>query len=140
MGKKEIGKRILIALAVLVYAFVFYVILDANKYKAVVHTIEGAGKVGVNPTSESLDFGDISLGMSARRRVNIENDTFMPMQVLVWKTGDISDILDVSDQSLRLKPHSSAKIEFDTYIPASAAVDRNYEGRVYIFKIPTFGL
>ena len=134
------GKKVLIGLVVLVYLFVFYIILDANKYKATVHTIDGAGRVGVNPTTESLDFGDISLGMSARRRVNVDNGTFMPMRVLVWKTGGIQDLLDISDQSFRVGPHSKAEIEFTTYIPASASLDQSYEGRVYIFKIPTFGL
>lgn len=105
-----------------------------------VHIIDTAGKVGVNPTSESLDFGDISLGMSAKRKVSIANGTFMPMRVLVWKTGNIDDLIDVSDQNFRLGAHSSSKIEFSTYVPASAVVDSNYEGMVYIFKIPTFGL
>lgn len=134
------GRKILISLAVVAYLFVFYVVLDANKYRAVVHIIEGAGRVGVNPTSESLDFGDISLGMSARRRVDIKNDTFMPMRVLVWPTGDIKDLMDVSDKNFRVGPHSETEVEFITYIPASATIDRDYDGRVYIFKIPTFGL
>ncbi len=134
------GRKILISLAVVVYLFVFYVVLDANKYKAMVHIIEGAGRVGVNPTSESLDFGDISLGMSATRKVDITNQTVMPVRVLVWTTGDIEDLMNVSDKNFRVGAHSDAEIEFSTYIPASAAVDRDYEGRVYIFKIPTFGL
>ena len=134
------GKKILIGLVVVVYLFVLYIVVDANKYKAMVRVIDGAGQVGVNPTSESLDFGDISLGMSARRKVNIANNTFMPMRILIWKTGTIKNIMDVSEQSLRLDPHIDTEIEFTTYIPASAVIDQNYEGRVYIFKIPTFGL
>ena len=30
--------------------------------------------------------------------------------------------------------------EFSTYIPASAGIDQKYDGRVFLFKIPTFGL
>jgi len=140
MEKIGMGKKILIGLVVVVYLFVLYIVVDANKYKAMVRVIDGAGQVGVNPTSESLDFGDISLGMSARRKVNIANNTFMPMRILIWKTGTIKNIMDVSEQSLRLDPHIDTEIEFTTYIPASAVIDQNYEGRVYIFKIPTFGL
>ena len=132
--------KILIWALVIVFAFVFYVVLDANKYKAMVRVIEGAGKVGVNPTTESLDFGDLSRGTSAVRRVDLQNGTFMPVYVMIWKMGSISDLIDIDQNNFRLAPNSGTKIEFATYIPASAEIDGNYTGRVFLFKIPTFGL
>ena len=65
------GEKILAVVLVIVFLFVFYIALDANKYQATVHVIEGEGKVGVNPTTERLDFGDLSPGTSAIRRVDI---------------------------------------------------------------------
>ena len=124
----------------LVFLFVFYITLDANKYPALVRVVEGEGKVGVNPTDLALDFGDLARGTSAVRRVDIQNGTFMPMYVLVWKVGSISSLIEVDKASFRLGPNSGTKIEFLSYMPASAEVERIYKGRVFIFKIPTFGL
>lgn len=132
-------KIVLIVFGV-IFLFVFYVTLDANKYPALVRVVAGEGKVGVNPTDQALDFGDLARGTSAVRRVDIQNGTFMPMYVLVWKVGNISSLIDVDKPNFRLGPNSGTKIEFSSYMPASAEVDKIYKGRVYIFKIPTFGL
>lgn len=124
------------------FLFTFYVSLDANKYRATLRVVEGEGKVGVNPTTLVLDFGDLARGTSAVRRVNLENGTWSPMYVLVWKTGSIAGLMDIEDgkSAFKLKPGTSTKIEFLTYVPASATIDQVYDGRVYLFKIPTFGL
>ena len=49
-GLKRTGKIASIILAA-VFLFLFYVALDANKYQALVHVVEGEGRVGVNPTT-----------------------------------------------------------------------------------------
>ena len=132
--------KVLGIVLLVVFLFVFYVVLDANKYKALVNVIEGEGAVGVNPTSEALDFGDLARGTSAVRRVDINNGTFMPVYVMIWKVGSISDLVDIGKNNFRLAAHSEEKVEFTSYIPASGEVGRNYTGRVFLFKIPTFGL
>ncbi len=144
--KKQAGRplrtrdKIIGIILIIIFLFVFYVVLDANKYRALVHIIPGAGKVGINPTTESLDFGDLSPGMSQVRKVKINNGTFMPVYVMIWKTGGISDLMTISDNYFKVKPGEEKQIEFPVYVPASAVVDANYTGRVYLFKIPTFGL
>jgi len=137
MGKGE--KLLTIVLAVVVL-FMFYVALDANKYQAVVHVIEGEGKVGINPTAERLDFGDLSRGTSAVRTVKIQNGTIMPMYVMIFKTGKIGELMDMSNNYFKLESDTEETIEFQVYMPASANIDDTYEGRVYLFKVPTFGL
>ena len=132
--------KILIGVLIVVFLFVFYVVLDANKYRAMVHVIEGEGKVGVNPTAEAIDFGDLSRGTSAVRRVDLKNGTFMPVYVMVFKTGGVSELMQIDQNYFKLAPHSETKIEFLVYMPASAEIDKTYSGRVYLFKIPTFGL
>lgn len=136
---KAYEKVVLVVVAVLAL-FIFYVALDANKYRATVHVIEGEGKVGVNPTDLALDFGDLSRGTSAVRRVDLQNGTFMPMYVFMIKTGDISSLVKIDKNNFRLNPREQTKIEYTVYIPASAPVDATYNGRVYLFKVPTFGL
>jgi len=136
----KMSDKIIGVVLIIIFLFVFYIVLDANKYSAMVNVIEGEGKVGVNPTAESLDFGDLSRGTSAIRRVDLQNNTFMPVYVGILKLGSISDLVDISKNNFKLRPGDKTKIEFLTYIPASAELNRIYTGRVYLFKIPTFGL
>ncbi len=140
--------KVIGVILIICFLFVFYVVLDANKYRMQVLVIEGEGKVGVNPTSELLDFGDMSRGTESVRTVTMKNGTFMPMYVLVWKTGKLAELVDVTDKTsgedasaFKLKSDDiEVKLDFTTRMPASAQIGDKYTGRVYIFKIPTFGL
>lgn len=128
--------KIIGALLIVIFLFAFYIALDANKYRAMVHVIDGAGKVGVNPTTSALDFGDLSRGTSAVRRVDIANGTTIPMYIVIVKTGGLSDLVSASKNYFTVAPHTDTKVEFTTYVPASAQIDARYDGRVYLFKIP----
>ncbi len=132
--------KIIGGVLIIVFLFLFYIVLDANKYSATLRVIEGQGKVGVNPLTTSLDFGDLSRGTSAVRKVDLSNGTVMPMYVAIVKTGSFSDLVTVSENNFKLLPGTTKKIEFAAYVPASAEIDKIYNGRVYLFKIPTFGL
>ena len=134
------SQKVFIIVLLVVFLFVFYVMLDANKYRAMVHVIEGKGAVGVNPTTESLDFGDLSPGTSAVRRVSIENGTFMPMYIAVVQIGRISDLIELNKNNFKLGAGESTKIDFTLYMPASGEIGGDYRGRVYLFKVPTFGI
>lgn len=125
-------------LVLVIFLFVFYVVLDANKYPALVRAVEGEGTVGVNPTDQALDFGDLSRGTSAVRRVDIQNDTPIPMFIMTFKTGDIASLIDINKNFFRLEPRGGEKLSFTLYMPASAEIDQTYKGRVYLFKVPTF--
>lgn len=136
--KLRLGDKIILGVLIAVFLFAFYISLDANKYRALVHVVEGEGKVGVNPTDEALDFGDLSRGTSAVRRVAINNGTRLPFYVIAIKTGNIRSLMDLDQNYFRVAPKTEEKIEFITYIPASAEVGSDYTGRVYLFKIPIF--
>lgn len=130
-----IDKIILIILGV-IFLFAFYVTLDANKYRALVRVVPGEGRIGVNPTDQALDFGDLSRGTSAVRRVTIENSTPFAFYVFAMRLGGIRTLIELDKNHFRLPPRSSDQIEFSVYLPASAEVDRVYTGRVFLFKIP----
>ena len=132
--------KIIISIILVLFLVVFYIVLDANKYSATVAVIEGQGKVGVNPTSERLDFGDLSPGTSMVRRVDINNSTFIPMFIAVMRFGGINDLMKLDQNFFRLAGHEQTKLEFSVYMPASAEIGKTYNGRVFLFKIPTFGL
>ena len=137
-NKLGIGGKIIVGLLVIFFLFIIYIAIDANKYSAMVHVIEGEGKVGVNPTTESLDFGDLSPGTSAVRKVTVNNGTGMSMYIVVWKTGEIKDLMSISDNFFTLSGGEEKQIEFPLYMPASGEIGETYKGRVFLFKIPTF--
>ncbi|MEK7585518.1 MAG: hypothetical protein AAB455_03350 [Patescibacteria group bacterium] len=135
-NKLSFANKVILVILAIVFIFVFYLTLDANKYRALVQVVEGEGQIGVNPTASALDFGDLSRGSSAVRRVALTNGTRWPIYVLAFKTGNIRSLIDIDENYFRLEPHSSTKIEFLTYIPASAKIGDKYQGRVYLFKVP----
>jgi len=130
------GEKVVTVIMLVIFLSVFYITLDANKYRATVRVIEGEGKVGVNPTTEVLDFGDLSPGTSAVRRVDIQNGTPIPMWVAVVRTGAINDLMKLDKNYFVVPGNSGAKIEFTVYMPASAPIGETMDGRVMLFKIP----
>jgi len=133
------GEKTLAVVLAIVVPLVFYITLDANKYRAEVRVVEGSGRVGVNPTTELLDFGDLSRGTSAVRRVNISNNTGIPLWIAVVRVGSISDLMSPNKNYFVLPAHSEETIEFTTYMPASGEVGALYSGRVFVFRIPLPG-
>lgn len=130
------GEKIAAWIMLILFLLVFYITLDANKYAAQVRVIEGEGKVGVNPTTEKLDFGDLSRGTSAVRTVTVKNGTFIPFYVGVIKVGAISDLMKQEQNNFVLRKGEERQMEFTVYMPASAVIDQMYTGRVFVFKIP----
>lgn len=132
------SEKIIGIVLIVLFLCVFYLTLDANKFKAVVHVVAGESVIGLNPTTERLDFGDLSRGTSAVRRVSIKNDTRLklPMRVAVFKLGGISGLMDIDKNFFKLMPGEEAEINFTVYMPASAEIDKIYDGRVFLFKVP----
>src|SRR3989344_4861619 len=129
-------EKIITVILLVIFLGLFYITLDANKYAATVRVIEGEGRVGVNPTTELLDFGDLSPGTSAVRRVDIQNGTPIPMYVAVVRVGSISELMKLDKNYFVVPGNSGEKIEFTVYMPASAPIDETMDGRVILFKIP----
>lgn len=132
-----IGGRIVFVIVALLFLFALYLSLDANKFRATVHVVEGESVIGVNPTTESLDFGDLSRGSSAIRRVTLKNGTAIPVFVKAITLGGIADLVDLDKNNFTLAPREEVTLEFSLFMPASAESDKTYAGRVFIFKIPT---
>jgi hypothetical protein len=132
------GEKFITILLLFVFLFVFYVTLDANKYRATVLVIEGEGRVGVNPTTEALDFGDLSPGTSGIRRVEVANNTPIPMYIVSVELGSISDLMSVDKNFYTLPARTTERFEYSVYMPASAPVGDRLDGKVWLFKIPIF--
>lgn len=132
----SLAEKIIYGIVLVLFLFLFYIALDANKYRATVRAIDSKGKVGVNPTDEILDFGDLSPGTSAVRKINIENKTFIPFYVIILDTGKISDLTKKNKNFFTVPKGKNEKVEFSIYMPASAPIDKTLNGKVYVFKIP----
>ncbi len=59
--RMRLSDKIIAAVLAVFFICIFYIVLDANKYRATVRIVPGEGMVGINPSTASLDFGDLSL-------------------------------------------------------------------------------
>ena len=132
--KKSKAKIIGWAILVLILAVAAVQYLNAAKYEALVQVIQD-DKIGVNPTGERLDFGDLPRNKSAVRNVILQSSGNTGAYVIVWKQGDIGDFMKISRNYFTLKPHTTEKVEISVTIPNSAEF-RYYKGKVVIFQIP----
>lgn len=133
--KNNWGKRIAYGLIGILLFLVIVQIVVADKYEAQVLVIEGEKKVGVNPTAERLDFGDLSADTSATRFVTL-NAGGMDTFITVVKFGKIAELIKLSENNFTVKEGDEKRLEFSLYMPPSAPAGEKYTGRVWIFKIP----
>lgn len=128
-------KKIILTAAVAVVFVAIAQIAAADKYKAQVLVIKGEKKVGVNPTTEKLDFGDLSADTSVTRYV-ILNAAGVDAYISVLKFGSIAELIKLSENNFTMKKGGEKKLEFTLYMPPSAPIGEKYAGYVWIFKTP----
>lgn len=135
--KRKISKGKLVAIIIIVLIVWFGAVqyMSAERYQAVVNVVEGDNKVGVNPTSERLDFGDLSRDTGSAKTVTLKNTGTRDKKIVVWKKGSIAELMAVSQNNFVLKAGEEVKIEFTVRIPVSAPYQK-YDGKVVIFKWP----
>lgn len=134
LKKRSWFKTILLGLLALVVAVLAVQLFYADRYQAVVNVI-AENRVGVNPTGERLDFGDLPKNKGATRVVTLQAAGSKQVFVVVWTFGGISDLMKVSKNYFTLEPGKKEKLEFSLYLPDSTPVGMK-TGRVYIFKVP----
>lgn len=111
-------------------------IMAAERYQAVVNVVEGTDKVGVNPTAERLDFGDLSRDTGASRFVALKNTGRRGKVIWVVKSGAIAELMKSNKPGrFTLAPGEEIKLEFNVKVPVSAPYQK-FTGTVYIFKWP----
>lgn len=133
--KMPLGKKIIWLIAVIVLFIAVVQIAVADKYSAQVIVIEGEKKVGVNPTDQNLDFGDLSADTTATRYVTLKAagaDTL----IFVWKFGEIAELIKLNKNNFIIHQGETEKLEFSLYMPPSAPINKKYSGYVWIFKLP----
>ncbi len=91
--------------------------------------------VGINPTTERLDFGDLSQNSSQTRTVRLENGSGLPVRVTIIITGDIGPLIKLSDAFFTLDGGETRDVEFTLVVPPNAE-PKKYSGRVMIVRMP----
>lgn len=110
-------------------------VVNAAKYTMVVNVKDGTNIMGLNPTSEKLDFGDLSRNNGMVRYITLKNSGSVPSYVLIWKSGEISDLVKSDSNEFLLKPGEEKKLSFEIQVPPSAET-KKYAGWVWIFRVP----
>lgn len=136
--KRSPGKVLkMIVLSVVFFAVWFAIVqyIAADKYDAVVKVIEANGKIGVNPMTERLDYGDLPKGNASTRFVTIENNGKMDIYVAIVKYGEIAELIKINKNNFVLAPGEKEKLELPLEMPISANKEE-YKGKVVVFKFP----
>jgi len=135
MTPKKFIKCIILFIIFLIAWFAIVQYMAADRYEAVVKVVEEGGKIGVNPMTERLDYGDLPKGNASTRFVTIENNGKMNIYVAVVKYGGIAELIKISRNNFVLDPGEKEKLEFLLEMPISANKEE-YTGKVIIFKLP----
>lgn len=130
-------KVVILTIIAIIVVFALVQVVNAAKYKMLVNVKEGENVMGINPSSESLDFGDLSRNNGSTRYVNLKSGGSTSVYVAVFNMGEISDLIKLSQNFFTLKPGEEVKLAYEIQIPPSAEV-RKYSGWTIIFRLPKF--
>lgn len=133
--KMSKAKAIIILAAVVVVWFLAVQFLAAERYGMQVNVKAEENVMGVNPTDESLDFGDLSRNLGATRIVTLKNSSKSDKYILVWLRGEVAGMIKLNKNNFVLKPGEEVKLEFALQVPPSAE-PRIYKGTAMIFRWP----
>ena len=129
------AKIVLLGLGVVVAIFAIVQFINAAKYEMVVNVVEGENVLGLNPTTEPLDFGDLSRNNGIARQISIENGGGMNIFVAAFKFGELASLVKLDRNFFVLKPGEEAQISLEVSIPPSAET-KKYDGRIWVFRLP----
>ena len=135
MTPKKIIKCIILLIIFIIAWFAVVQYIAADKYEAVVKVMEEGGKIGVNPMTDRLDYGDLPKGNTSTRFVTIENGGKMNVYVVIFKYGEIAELIRINRNNFIIESGEKEKVEFSLEMPISANKE-GYEGKVLIFKLP----
>lgn len=110
-------------------------IINASKYQMVVNVVDGENKMGINPLTERLDFGDLSRNNGMTRYVGLKSGGKTPVYVAAFKFGEISDLIKLNKNYFVLNPGEEFKLAYEIKIPPSAQT-KKYSGWTIVFRIP----
>lgn len=125
------------AFLLLLALFVLFEWRSTITYSAQVLVLERTDEliIGLNPTTERIDFGDLTQGSSQVRPLVLENNGFLPFRFTIITTGSISQFMSVSDAFFTLHPGETKNVDFILVLPPNAE-PRMYTGQVFVLRVP----
>lgn len=135
MTPKKFLKMTVLFIVFLVAWFAIVQYMAADRYEAVVKVMEEGGKIGVNPMTERLDYGDLPKGNASTRFITIENGGNMDIYVAIVKYGGIAELIKINKNNFILSPGEKERLELPLEMPISANKEE-YKGKVVVFKLP----
>jgi len=131
----SLSKKVIIGIIVVILLIILVQIVNAAKYKMIVNVVEGENVMGINPSGDRLDFGDLSRNNGMTRYVTLKSEGNMATYIAVLKFGGISDLVKIDDSRFVLKGGEEKRIGFEIQIPPSAEI-KKYSGWTIIFRVP----
>ncbi len=128
-------KIVILVIIAIIVVFAIVQVVNAAKYKMLVNVKEGENIIGVNPTAEALDFGDLSRNNGMTRYVELKSGGGTSVYVAAFNIGGISDLVKLDRNFFVLKPGETVKLAYEIQIPPSAEV-KKYSGYTVIFRLP----
>jgi hypothetical protein len=128
-------KKIILIILIIILVYAIVQVVNAAKYKMIVNVKEGENIMGINPLTESLDFGDLSRNNGMTRYVKLNNNGGGSVFFAVFKFGEISDLVKIDKNFFVLKPGEEVKLAYEIQIPPSAQI-KKYSGWTIIFRLP----
>ena len=107
----------------------------AEKYQAVVKVVGENREMSVNAVADGLDFGSLAEGNSSTRFVTVKNNGAYGVYMKVYKWGEIGKFIKINRSDFALGAGESKNLEFILEVP-SGAKEKEYKGKILIFKIP----
>lgn len=132
-------RSLVLVLLALVIALVAFEARATEIFSVQVNVVPGENIAYFNPTTEQLDFGDLSRGAGQTRHITLSNDSVIPNRVYIMVLGDIGDFIKISDAFLTLDSGEVTQVDLTLVVPQTADV-KKYSGQVLVFRHPWFPL
>ena len=128
-------RRAVFVLGLILAVVVIVQVINAAKYRMVVNVVDGENVMGVNPTTEKLDFGDLSKNNGMTRYVGLTNGGKLPIFVAAFQFGEMAQLIKINNNYFVLEPGGDFKLAYELQVPPSAET-RKYTGWTIVFRIP----
>jgi hypothetical protein len=95
-----------------------------------------SGRHGIAPPGQVWDFGDLPRGAAIDNDLILKNDGKMDTFISIIVTGDLRNFVTVSDAFFNLAPGEERHVRIRLAVPASAEIDKRYNGKAYVVRLP----
>ena len=91
---------------------------------------------GIAPPDAVFDFGDLPRTAGIEHTLVVRNDGVTDTLVMVVITGEINDFVTIDDSTFSLGPGEEREVFMELRVPGTAEVDKRYNGRALIVRVP----